>query len=172
MLYIKKFIANPLEWITGFFGLSTVFFITQTYPIFAKAKYTFTQMGFVNIVGLIVCIIVTFVLVVLSLNNYKNKTIEEIKTLKLENSNKINLLKQKDENAKGLLQTRTELKNEIMDNRATIDGLKTQVSMYSEAFKVLLSKSDGSSIAEIDTKIIPLIPETTNSKEKEKQNDR
>lgn len=129
-------------------------------------------MDFVNIVGIIICIIVIFVLFVLSLNNYKNKTIQEIKTLKLANSNQRDLLKQKDENVKGLLQNRTELKNEIMDNRSTIDGLKTQVTIYSEALKVFLSKSDGNSIVEIDKKIIPLIPETTNSKEKEKQNDR
>lgn len=170
MLFIRNFIDDPLNWLTSIFGVGSVYFITQIYPIFAKAKYSFTQTGIINTIGFIICILFTLVLFVFSLKDKTDKTRKEIKTLNSKISEQKDSLKQKDENVKGLRQSRTKIKNDIMDSRSTIAALQAQVEIYKEAYKVVLSRTDSKSVLKINEEIIS-IPETLVSVQKEKQDE-
>lgn len=142
MLFIKAFIDNPLNWLTGIFGIGSVYFVTQTYPIFAQASYTFTQKGFINFIGSIVCILLTIILFVLSIKDKLDKTRKEIEQLNSTIAEQNFSLKQKDENVKGLIQDRNDLKNERNENRATISNLKNTIKIQHAVFTSLTQKLD------------------------------
>ncbi|WP_288946121.1 hypothetical protein [uncultured Leuconostoc sp.] len=156
MLFIKAFIDNPLNWLIGIFGIGSVYFVTQTYPIFAQASYTFTQKGFINFIGSIVCILLTIILFVFSIKDKLDKTRKEIEQLNSTIAEQNFSLKQKDENVKGLIQDRNDLKNERNENRITISNLEYRIEMQGVVFKSLTENLDRKELIKLN-KEIPLM---------------
>lgn len=128
----------------------------EVYPIFLQAKYQFSHQDNINFVILLICICLLFIFVVLSLNDYRNKTSTALRTL----NEKISKLQKdndkKDENIKGLIQDRNELKNERHENRATISSLENRIEIQSAIFTSLTQKIDSKELIAFN-KEIPLI---------------
>ncbi|MBZ5968883.1 Atg14 domain-containing protein [Leuconostoc gasicomitatum] len=170
MLFIKDFIDDPLNWITSIFGVGSIYFITQTYPIFAKATYTFTQTGFINFIGSIICILLTIILFVLSIKDKADKTRKEIEQLNSTIAEQNFSLKQKDENVKGLIQDRNGLKNERNENRATISNLENTIKIQHTVITSLTQKIDSKELITFSEEI-PLMTQNLSIGENN-QNDR
>lgn len=140
----------------GILSVPTMYLCHEVYPVFLRAKYPLSHQDTINCSILLIFVCLLLIFGVLSLNDYRNKTSAVIKTL---NEKVYELQKdndKKDENVKGLIQDRNDLKNERNENRATISNLENRIEIQSAVFTSLTQKIDSKELIAFN-KEIPLI---------------
>lgn len=140
MPFITDFIKNPLHITIGVLSVPTMYLCHEVYPVFLKAKYSFSHQDTVNFAILLLCLCLILIFGVLSFNDYRNKTSTTITKLNDINSKLQKDNDRKDENVKGLIQDRNELKNERNENRATISNLENTINIQQAVVNSLTQK--------------------------------
>lgn len=170
MLFITDFIKNPLHIAVGILSVPTMYLCHEVYPVFLRAKYPFSHQDTINFEILLICFCLLLIFIVLSLNDYRNKTSTALRTL----NEKVSKLQKdndkKDENVKGLIQDRNDLKNERNENRATISNLENRIEIQRAIFNSLTQKIDSKELIAFN-KEVPLLTQNLAIGEDD-QNDR
>lgn len=153
MPFITDFIKNPLHITIGVLSVPTMYLCHEVYPVFLKAKYSFSHQDTVNFAILLLCLCLILIFGVLSFNDYRNKTSTTITKL----NDKISKLQkdndQKDENVKGLIQSKNKITNERNENRIIISNLEFKISQYDSLFASVTQRLDHREALEIKGEI-------------------
>ncbi|MFT8616868.1 MAG: hypothetical protein ABF723_13730 [Lentilactobacillus hilgardii] len=153
VLFITDFIKNPLHIIMGVLSVPTMYLCHEVYPVFLKAKYPFSHQDTINFEILLLCLCLLLIFGVLSFNDYRNKTSTTITKLndivfKLQKDND-----QKDENVKGLIQSKNKITNERNENRVIISNLESKIGQYDSLFASVAQRLDHREVLEIKEEI-------------------